>query len=378
MGKNLDISSKPLLAIKEEAENTQLSFYGPIAEQWFENEKCFDEAVVAKAFSAINPNKPLDIYINSPGGNVDSALAINGILSRHKAGITIHVTGLAASAATLITSLKNAKTVISKGSLFMIHNPMSIAFGNAEELEKQAAVLNKCAESMRSIYADKTGLEDKEIKSLMDAETWFTAEEAVEKGFADELDEGEQVTAYMKDDHILAIAGREWDLKNLRKPSKEMLMSKKPEDPKPAAKVDDTQIVAKAEEQKKEAMTAERLNAEHPDLFKAIVAEAVQAERNRIKSLSEIDNGVNHELVLKAMFDEPMTAEQVAIETIKMQKEQKQSKTSSIEADAKALANDLEGVQPPEGALPQDKDAEARNSIVNAVHENLKKLNGYK
>ena len=78
------------------------------------------------------------------------------------------------------------------------------------------------------------------------------------------------------------------------------------------------------------------------------------------------------------MFEDPMTAEQVAIETIKMQKEQKQSKTSSIEADAKALANDLEGVQPPEGALPQDKDAEARNSIVKAVHENLKKLNGYK
>ena len=368
---------KPILAIKEDEKQTILNFFGPIAEKWFEDEKCFDEAEVAKAFASVNPNKPIDIFINSPGGSVSSALAINGILSRHKAGITIHVTGLAASAATLITSLKNAKTVISKGSLFMIHNPMSMAFGNAEELEKQAAVLNKCAESMRSIYADKTGLEDKEIKSLMDAESWFTAEEAVEKGFADEIDEGEQVTAYMKDDHILAIAGCEWDLKNLRKPSKEMLMSKKPEDPKPAAKVEDTQIVAKAEGQKAEAMTAERLNAEYPDLFKAIVAEAVQAERNRIKSLSEIDNGANHELIVKAMFEEPMTAEQVAIETIKMQKNQTENQAKALAEDAAALATDLAGAENAEGALRDNKENE-RQSLVAAVHSHLAKINGYK
>ena len=369
---------KPILAIQEEKEVTILNFFGPIAEKWWDDEKCFDEAEVAKAFAAVNPSKPIDIYINSPGGSVASALAINGILSRHKAGITIHVTGLAASAATLITSLKNAKTVISKGSLFMIHNPMSSAYGNAEELERQIDVLNKCAESMRSIYKEKSGLDEKEIKSLMDAETWFTAEEAVEKGFADEIDNSEQVSAYMKDDHILAIAGKEWDLQNLRKPSKEMLMSKKPEDPKPAAKVEDTQIVAKAEEHKTEAMTAEKLNAEHPDLFKAIVAEAVQSERKRIQSLSEIDNGANHDLVMKAMFEEPMTAEQVAIETIKMQKSQSDKHAKALTEDAQALAGDLAGADNAEGALPQDKDAESRAQLVAAVHSQLAKINGYK
>lgn len=367
---------KPILAIKEDEKQTILNFFGPIAEKWFEDEKCFDEAEVAKAFAAVNPNKPIDIFINSPGGSVSSALAINGILSRHKAGITIHVTGLAASAATLITSLKNAKTVISKGSLFMIHNPMSMAYGNAEELEKQVDVLNKCAESMRSIYMEKSGLDEKEIKSLMDAETWFTAEEAVEKGFADEIDNSEQVTAYMKDDHILAIAGKEWDLQNLRKPSKEMLMSKKPEDPKPAAKVDDTQIVAKAEGAKTD-MTAERLNAEHPDLFKAIVAETVHSERKRIQSLMEIDNGANHDLVMKAMFEEPMTAEQVAIETIKMQKNQTENQAKALAEDAAALATDLAGAENAEGALRDNKENE-RQSLVAAVHSHLAKINGYK
>ena len=71
---------RPILAIQEKEEITILNFFGPIAEKWFEDEKCFDEAEVAKAFAAVNPNKPIDIYINSPGGSVASALAISSFL----------------------------------------------------------------------------------------------------------------------------------------------------------------------------------------------------------------------------------------------------------------------------------------------------------
>lgn len=371
--------TKKLFALKEEAGVTQLSFYGPIAEKWFEDEKCFDEAVVAKEFANIDKSKPLDIYINSPGGSVSSALAINGILSTHKAGITIHVTGLAASAATLITSLKNAKTVISKGSLFMIHNPLCGAYGNKDDLQKNIEILEKCAESMRSIYVDKTGLKDEEIKKLMDEETWLTAEEAVEYGFADELDESEQVSAYMKDDHILAIAGKEWDLSNLRKPSEKMLMSKKIEDLKPAiAKAEEAVVDPKAEVQNKvEALTIESLNKNHPELVAQIVAEAVKAERVRIQSLAEIDNGTNHDLVVKAMFEEPKSAEQVAIETIKMQKAQAESQAQALAEDAKAVAENVSGIENAEGALPEGKEETERVSIRDAVLAQLKKLNGY-
>ena len=154
-------------------------------------------------------------------------------------------------------------------------------------------------------------------------------------------------------------------------------MSKKPEDPKPAAKVEDTQLVAKAEGNKTETMTAEKLNAEQPDLFKAIVAEAVQSERKRIQALSEIDNGANHDLVIKAMFEEPMTAEQVAIETIKMQKSQSENHAKALTEDAQALAGDLAGADNAEGALRDNKEIE-RQSIVAAVHSHLAKINGYK
>lgn len=356
---------------------TCLSFYGPIAEGWSDEDKTFDESKVTKALAAVNPDDDLEILLNSPGGSVDSALAINGILSRHKGGITIHVTGLAASAATLITSLKNAKTVISKGSLMMIHNPMTMAMGNQNDLMKEADVLKKCADSMRALYRDKTGLDDDEIQALMDAETWFTAEEAVEYGFADELDDSEPVTACIKSNHILAIAGREWDLGNLPLPSKEILMSKK-DDPKPAVvTAEPTAAVPDVQADVKKVITAESVKAEHPEVFKAIVNDAVQRERERIKALADIDNGANHDMVLKAMFEEPRSAEQVAIDTIKAQKQRVTDAAADVQTDAQALSDNMQDLGVVEGALPADKNAAEREAIVNQVHENLKKINGY-
>lgn len=353
---------------------TCLSFYGPIMEGFYEDEKCFDEAKVAKAFATINPTSKLTVMINSPGGSGDSALAINGILSQHKGDITIHVAGLAASAATLITSLKNAKTVISKGSLMMIHNPMSCVYGNADEMNKEIEVLDKCAESMRSLYKDKTGLSDNKIKELMDAETWLTAEEAVKLGFADELDESEPVTACIKANHILAIAGHEWDLKDLPLPSKEMLMSKKVD---PAVTEQQPEIKAPEAKAEEKLMTAQSLQAEHPQLFDAIVAEAVKAERERIKALADIDTGANHDMVVKAMFDEPRTAEQVAIETLKAQKEHAKTVHNALADDAEEVSKTLADNVSAEGALA-DNHASEREALVKAVHSNLKNLNGYK
>lgn len=351
--------------------NVSLSFYGPIMDG-YDDSKTFDETKVAKALSAIDPNDNLDIQLNSPGGDVYSALAINGILAKHKGKITIHVNGLAASAATLITSLPNAKTVISKGSLMMIHNPMSCAYGNAAELSKEVTILEKCASSMRSIYMDKTHLPENEIKQIMDDETWFTAEEAVAKNFADELDASTQVTACLKPNHILAIAGCEWDLKNLPEPSKEILMAKKIE---PASA--DNNAPAPVGK-KNERMTAQILQAREPELFAAIVEETQKAERERIKALYEIDTGTNHDMVVKAMFEEPRTAEQVAVDTLKAQKDKRFETAQALQRDGEELAKDLEDLGGESGALPPNPTALAQKSIVDLVHENLKKLNGYK
>ena len=354
---------------------TCLSFYGPICEGWSDDDKCFDEKIVKNLLSQINTNDELEVMINSPGGEVFSALAINGLLAQHKGQVTIHVTGLAASAATIITSLKNAKCVIDKGSMMMIHNPSSAVAGTSDDMKHEAEILEKNAQAIRYIYAEKTGLEEKKIKELMDAETWFTAEEAVELGFADELNESEPVTACLKGDHILAVAGYEWDLKNMSLHfPKEKLM---PKDNITKSAVANAEPTAHVEQKADKAilMTAIDLKNNHPDLYQQIVKEASTKERERIKALVDIDIGSNHDIVVKAMFDEPKTAEQVAIESLKDQKQQLTNSANQLQKDGESLADDLADVgMPIEGALPKDYAQSQKDEIVNSVKTELARL----
>lgn len=354
---------------------TCLSFYGPICEGWSDDDKCFDEKIVKNLLSQINTNDELEVMINSPGGEVFSALAINGLLAQHKGQVTIHVTGLAASAATIITSLKNAKCVIDKGSMMMIHNPSSAVAGTSDDMKHEAEILEKNAQAIRYIYAEKTGLEEKKIKELMDAETWFTAEEAVELGFADELNESEPVTACLKGDHILAVAGYEWDLKNMSLHfPKEKLMAK---DNITKSAVANAEPTAHVEQKADKAilMTAIDLKNNHPDLYQQIVKEASTKERERIKALVDIDIGSNHDIVVKAMFDEPKTAEQVAIESLKDQKQQLTNSANQLQKDGESLADDLADVgMPIEGALPKDYAQSQKDEIVNSVKTELARL----
>ena len=354
---------------------TCLSFYGPICEGWSEDDKCFDEKIVKNLLSQINTNDELEVMINSPGGQVFSALAINGLLAQHKGQVTIHVAGLAASAATIITSLKNAKCVIDKGSMMMIHNPSSAVAGTSDDMKHEAEILEKNAQSIRSIYAEKTGLEEKKIKALMDAETWLTAEEAVELGFADELNESEPVTACLKGDHILAIAGYEWDLKNMSLHfPKEKLM---PKDNITKSAVANTEPTAQAEPRADKAvlMTAQELKSTQPDLYQQIAIEASTKERERIKALLDIDVGSNHDIVVKAMFDEPKTAEQVAVDSLKNQKQMLANSATQLQHDGENLAKDLADIGiSSEGALPEDKEQSEKTKIVNAVKAEIARL----
>jgi ATP-dependent protease ClpP protease subunit len=130
--------------------------------------------------------KRLDIHINSPGGSVSEAQAIYSRLADHRSEKVIYVDGLAASAASLIAMVGH-KVYIRSNANMMIHAPRAIAIGTAEEMDHTAGTLRTIGESMINVYAKKTGLPRDEIRDLMNAETWFTAEDAVEKGFADEV-----------------------------------------------------------------------------------------------------------------------------------------------------------------------------------------------
>lgn len=134
----------------------------------------------------------IHLRINSPGGDVFDARAIQTALKQHKAKVVAHIDGLAASAATYI-ALGADEVRMSEGAFFMIHKGWTLALGNADEFRKTADLLDKVDDSIANDYAAKTGIEHAELIQLMAAETWFTATEALDKGFVDSIFDGENV-----------------------------------------------------------------------------------------------------------------------------------------------------------------------------------------
>lgn len=128
----------------------------------------------------------IKVSINSPGGSVFDALAMFNALRQHPASIEVTVMGVAASAASLI-AMAGDKIIMPANAFMMIHNPLNFAYGNAEELREMADVLDKIGASLVAIYVKRTGMAEEEVKALLDAETWLNADEAVAKGFADEV-----------------------------------------------------------------------------------------------------------------------------------------------------------------------------------------------
>ncbi|MBI9110283.1 head maturation protease, ClpP-related [Maridesulfovibrio ferrireducens] len=128
----------------------------------------------------------IHLHINSPGGSVFDARTIQTALAEHPAKVITHIDGLAASAVTYI-AITQDEVHMAEGALFMIHNAWTFAWGNAEELKKSAALLEKIDTTIVTDYKNKTGSEEKKIREWMKAETWFSAAEALEEGFIDTI-----------------------------------------------------------------------------------------------------------------------------------------------------------------------------------------------
>lgn len=151
------------------------SYYGISAERFI------------KDLSAISA-KVIHLRINSPGGDVFEAQAMMTGIKQHPARVIAHIDGLAASAASQI-ALAADEVEITQGAFYMIHRSWTFAFGNAEDLMDMASLLEKIDDEMVKHYQRETGNTVEQIKSWVDVETWFNAEEAVEHGFADRLAE---------------------------------------------------------------------------------------------------------------------------------------------------------------------------------------------
>lgn len=138
----------------------------------------------------------IDVHINSPGGFVTEGLAIYNIFAAYPGRITVKIDALAASMASVV-AMAGDEIIMPSNALMMIHNPGNAIFGDADELRKQAGVLDKMKDSTVTIYVAKTGLSRDRISQLLDDETWFTADEALALGFATKVIEPAEAKAFI-------------------------------------------------------------------------------------------------------------------------------------------------------------------------------------
>lgn len=287
-------------AAKEDT--AEIMIYSEIAsEQWWGDETTcgdFDKAVKE---AVKNGARKLNLRINSGGGEVYAAVAMRSmVINAGFEEVRVMIEGLCASAATLFATIPGARVVIAAGSEFMIHNPMTIAWGNAQEIEKTVDHLHVMEGQFHEMYAAKTGKEIDQIKAWMDETHWFTAKAAVEEGFCDELLEAEPVAACVTARDMAAMCAmygnvpKDIQVDDKAAENKDTAAAGE----KPANSGSNENPVAgfstvnknKEETQDMEIkdITRDQLLAENPALAEEIRNGAIQAERERMEEIDAL------------------------------------------------------------------------------------------
>ena len=202
------------LDVKNEADTPEervLEINGEIA-----SESWFDDDVTPKLFKdeLLSGNGPITIWLNSPGGDCIAASQIYSMLMDYAGEVTIKIDGIAASAASVI-AMAGTKVLMAPTALMMIHNPMTMAWGDKSEMTKAIEMLDEVKESIVNAYEIKTGMSRAKISHLMDSETWMNANKAIELGFADDILEDKKKCA--ADETAFSFAARSSEMRLMNK-----------------------------------------------------------------------------------------------------------------------------------------------------------------
>lgn len=157
---------------------------GTIRKRYWDGDKCIDAELLRGAIE--DAEMDIVIKLNSNGGDVFEGIEMYNYIKDHPRHITVDVTGSAASAATFLVAGADTATM-GVGTTFMMHEAETLAWGNKSELKKTLEALETIDQSIIDIYTEKTGQTAEQIREWMEEAKWFTADEAVEHGFADEI-----------------------------------------------------------------------------------------------------------------------------------------------------------------------------------------------
>jgi ATP-dependent protease ClpP protease subunit len=347
-------------ALDIEGENSvlDLTLYGIIGDDGVYSDIASDE--IAKLLSEVRDVKKIRTHINSIGGEVFAGISIYNQLEAHPARVESIVEGQAASSASVIAMA--GRTKMMRGAMLYLHNPWTIAIGNSEELRKMADELDQVGDSMVQIYQAKTKMSRDELRSLLAEERYVSAVEAKELGFASHVQD-QEITVEP------APVADSYDVNGTRYPA-----AKVPRQIMAMARPSRTEAKKlPASKQKKEGSmpmeTIDQLQAQAPGLWakiEAIQTEAVQAakdeatkaERERIQAIEEIAKPGHEKIVAAAKFEKPITAEVLAVQIIKAEREHGEvflAKRSEELGKATKVKSDPDSVQTSDAQIDEQE-----------------------
>lgn len=227
---NAATERKPLNVVRAEGSTEATMYVYDVIDAWWG----VNAQDVAKAVAGLDDSTTLHLRINSPGGDVFEARAIATAIRQFKGKTVAHIDALAASAATTV-ALACDEVEIAADGFFMIHNAWTYAYGNKDDLAQTISLLTQIDAGIVADYAKRTGQKTDQIETWMADETWFTADQAVEYGFANRLMADPEKTEN-------AARGKTWNLAAFSNAPKALT-----EPPKPAPQVDPEQLAVAAE-----------------------------------------------------------------------------------------------------------------------------------
>ena len=182
---------RPAVRAEAEPTATDLWVYDVIGDDWYDSSLTAKE--LCQTIAAIDTAE-IVLHLSSPGGSVSDGLAIYNALISHPAKVTSRVEGWTASMATIV-ALAGSTVEMYDNALFMIHNPLMVVAGNAAYLREQADWLDRVGGIMQTIYMSRCTKTEAELQSALEAETYLSADEALDWGFATDVVVAQQAAA---------------------------------------------------------------------------------------------------------------------------------------------------------------------------------------
>lgn len=179
---------KPTFFAKTKGKSGEIYIYSEIGDGWFGG---MSAASFADALKSVGKVDTLDVYINSPGGNLFDGIAIYNQLARFEARKIVHVDALAASIASVIAMAGDTIKMAANAQM-MIHDPWGVVVGTSEDMRRTAETMDQCRDTILDTYVARAKCDRDECQKWMSDETWMRASTALERGFCDEIEEVEQ------------------------------------------------------------------------------------------------------------------------------------------------------------------------------------------